>query len=97
LISQMELLIKAAYLNFLGLKIILELVAFALFYEWQEITNSKYHKGMSIFLLLIIIASVMRSLIESAWQLQITLPYLIAQAIETTGWALFVYILYKEE
>lgn len=97
MITQTDLLIKAAFLNFLGLKIVLEIVAFALFYEWGEITNSRYHRGMTIFLLLIIIASIARSLIESAWQIQITLPYMITQAIETLGWGVFVYILYKEE
>lgn len=97
MITQTDLLIKAAFLNFLGLKIILEMVALALFYEWGEITNSRYHKGMTIFLLLIIIASIARSLIESAWQLQITLPYMITQAVETLGWGIFVYVLYREE
>ncbi len=97
MITQTELLIKVAFLNFLGLKIILEIVAFALFYEWGEITNSRYHKGMTVFLFLIIVASIARSLIESGWQMQITLPYLITQAIETIGWAVFVYVLYREE
>ncbi len=93
----MELLIKSIFLTFLGMKVVLELAAVTLFYEWQKITNSKFQRGMTVFLLLLTAASIARSLLESSWHIQITTPYLTIQAIETAGWALFVYIIYKIE
>ncbi|MCD6323552.1 MAG: hypothetical protein J7L55_00335 [Desulfurococcales archaeon] len=95
--TQLELLLKSIFLTFLGMKIVLEFVAFALFYQWQEVTNSRLHRGVAIFIALLISASIMKTSIDSGSHAPISTPSLIVQALETLGWGVFVYVLYKEE
>ncbi|OYT54601.1 MAG: hypothetical protein B6U76_07255 [Desulfurococcales archaeon ex4484_217_2] len=93
----LELILKSIFLCFLGLKVLLQMVALTLLIEWTRLTNSRFHKGLLLFLLLITSSGIYRSYIDSAIKVIVNSQYLIAQTIETIGWAIFVYVLYKSE
>ena len=93
----LELVLKSVFLCFLGLKVLLQIVALTLLIEWTKLTNTRFHKGLLAFLLLITSAGIYRSYIDSTMKLIVDSQYLIAQTIETVGWAIFVYVLYKSE
>ena len=94
---QLEMIIKSLYLTLIGLKIILELVAFTLFYQWQRVVNSRFHKGMLLFLVLLMISSLAQTFIQSVSGMEISYTYIAFQVLETCGWGVFVYTLIREE
>jgi len=92
-----ELFMKSLFLCFLGLKLLLQVIALTLLVEWSRLTNSGFHKALLLFLLLVTSAEFYRSYVDSALQILIDTRYLVAQAVETAGWAVFIYALYKSE
>jgi len=96
-LTQLEMIVRSLYLTLIGLKIILELVAFTLFYQWQRVVNSRFHRGMLVFLILLIVSSLAQTFIQSASGTEISYTYLVFQILETCGWGVFVYTLIREE
>lgn len=96
-LTQLEMIVKSLYLTLIGLKIILELIAFTLFYQWQRVVNSRFHRGMLLFLVLLIISSLAQTFIQSTLSVEISHAYIAFQVLETCGWGIFVYTLIKEE
>lgn len=96
-LTQLDIIVRSLYLTLIGLKIILELIAFTLFYQWQRIVNSRLYRSMLMFLILLIISSLAQTFIQSTSCMEISYTYIVFQVLETCGWGVFVHALIREE
>lgn len=96
-LTQLDIIVRSLYLTLIGLKIILELIAFTLFYQWQRIVNSRLYRSMLMFLILLIISSLAQTFIQSTSSMEISYTYIVFQVLETCGWGVFVHALIREE